>query len=369
MAEITKVDLEQLLNCALCPNLCRCDCPVLQVSGREAVAPAGKARLAGLAYQGFMPWDEEMLEAVANCLGCRNCTILCPFPDLNLCDELLNARIGEQGAKIKLPFWEPFLNNLKKYSSPYGRKERVASLKENEKTNVEVIYYAGCTTLANNRAALEAAEALLSRAGVNYTLIDEDCCGYPAETWGDLSLAKQLASENSRKIAASGASKLITGCPECWQTFSERYPAWGYELPLEIIDGPTYFLELLSEGRLEPLAEQPLEVSYHDPCIWARTAEKVSEPRNILNRIPGLKIFEPEHTGKETRCCGGGRMFQLSFPETAAKVASRRLTDFSEGKTIVTACPFCREGLLGPDHEVLELVELLARVCLKQQEE
>jgi hypothetical protein len=43
---VAEVNMEQLLNCALCPNMCRCECPVLQTLGREAVAPAGKARLA-----------------------------------------------------------------------------------------------------------------------------------------------------------------------------------------------------------------------------------------------------------------------------------------------------------------------------------
>jgi len=361
MAEVNKVDLEQLLNCALCPNLCRCDCPVLQVTGREAVAPAGKARLAAQVQQNFKTWNSDLLEAVSNCLGCRNCTVLCPFPDLNLCDELLYARIGEKKAEFNLPSWEPYLNNLKKYGSPYGQKTADQTVKVTKEA--EVVYYAGCTTLANNPGALKAAQQLFEVAGISYTLINEDCCGYPAETWGDSELAGQLAAENCRKIAESGAKVLVTNCPECWQTFSERYPVWGQELPAKIIDGPTYFLNLVREGRLKPGSVELEKVSYHDPCIWARTAEKISEPRELIGSIPGLSIEEPFARGKETHCCGGGRMFQLSFPVTAAAVAVRRLNDFLPEATIATACPFCREGLSHEGREVLELVELLARSC------
>ncbi len=360
MAEIKNVDMEQLLNCALCPNLCRCDCPVLQVTGREAVAPAGKARLATFVQQDFIDWNKELLDAVSNCLGCRNCTVLCPFPDLNLCDELLYSRIGEKKAVFNLPVWEPYLNNLRKYSSPYGQKSG-GMVKGSGKA--EIIYYAGCTTLANNPAALEAAEKLFKEAGINYALIDEDCCGYPAETWGDLQLAAQLAAENKRKIEESGASLLVTGCPECWQTFTERYPAWGFELPLKILDAPTYFLGLINDGLLNPREQSGMQVSYHDPCIWARTAEIIEEPRKLIRAIPGIELSEPLAHGAGTHCCGGGRMFQLAFPETAAAVAKRRLAEFPAGGAIVTACPFCREGLLEDGRKVLELVELLAEAC------
>lgn len=357
---MAEVNIEQLLNCALCPNLCRCDCPVLQALGREAVAPAGKARLAGFIRQDYLAWNEEIFEAVSNCLGCRGCTIICPFSDLNLCDELLNTRLTAKKAGVNLPVSEPYLGNLKKYGSPYGQKARPAP---EANRGSEVLFFAGCTAQANYPESVEAARFLFDQAGVPYQLIDEDCCGYPAEVWGDRELARQLAAENCRKMTESGATKLVTNCPECWQTFSERYPAWELELPLEIIDGPSYFLQLINDGRLKPQEINLKTVSYHDPCIWARTAKKINEPREVLKAIPGVTLEEPIRSGECTRCCGGGSMFQLSFPQTATAIARRRLEDFSEGNTIVTACPFCREGLLQEGRGVLELAELLARAC------
>lgn len=414
-------NFEELMNCALCPNMCRCECPVLQVTGREATAPAGKARLAAWLRLEKTGWDEAKLEALANCLGCRGCTIHCPFPDLSLCDELLFTRVKAGETGVSLSGVEPYLLNLRRYGSPYGRKATGGD-GEGRKTNAEehpacpgdetaekdahkhdatgtektltdqgaeaerrigaegfaglgqvqgpeadepVLFFAGCTALANNPASLEASRALFKQAGVNFIEIAEDCCGYPAETWGDVALAAQLAEENRAKIAASGAVKLVTNCPECWYTFTERYPTWGRPLNIEVTDGPSFLLDLFATGRLKATKAMPAAISYHDPCIWARRAGKTEQPREILRVIPGLTVVEALASGERTRCCGGGSMFQLTFPGTAAAVSRRRLAEFPAGTAIVTACPFCREGLRQGNREVFELVELLARVCLE----
>lgn len=194
-------------------------------------------------------------------------------------------------------------------------------------------------------------------------MIEEDCCGFPAEVWGDLKLARQLAEENKRKIEENGAATLVTNCPECWLVFSDRYPDWGFDLQMEIVDGPTYFLNLVNQGLLQPGEIEPKVVTYHDPCIWARTAKKIEEPRKILQGIPGLQIEEAYMHSELTRCCGGGNMFQLAFPSTASAIAEERLQELPEVEAIVTACPFCREGLNRGNRQVIELVELLAQSC------
>lgn len=363
---MAKIDPEQLTNCALCPNMCRCDCPVLQVLGREAVAPAGKARLALLSRQGSIKMDHDIFKAIAHCLGCRGCTVLCPFDELNLCDELLFARNSARTTGFAVPEWDSYLGNLKKFGSPYGQEK---STVKNIYPGAGVLLFAGCTALANNPNSINSTVKLLELAGIKFQLIDEDCCGYPAETWGDLELAHQLAAENRRKIIDSGASILITNCPECWLTFTDRYPDWDLEMPLEIIDMPTFLLDLLQKDLIKPKSVGDLKVSYHDPCIWARSANKTTEPLEILKMIPDLVIEYPADKGRNTRCCGGGRMFQLSFPQAAAAIARRRLQDFSPAVTIITACPFCREGLLHDNgNPVFELVELLKKSCCQDED-
>ncbi|MGB4214673.1 MAG: (Fe-S)-binding protein [Dethiobacteria bacterium] len=358
------INRELLLDCAICPNMCRCECPVDREFGREAVSPSGKARLAHLLLEGHLDWDGDLLEAISSCQGCRGCRLLCPFPELDLCEELLLARTEARPAGMILPAAVPYLNNLKKFGSPYGA--RPAALASPGSQNPEVLYFINCTSQANHPRSQQIILELLEAAGVSYRVLDQYCCGYPAQIWGDMELARQLAAENSARAAQSGAQLLLTDCPECWHTFTARYPEWGSELSLPVVDTATFFLGLVRQGRLEP---GPLgeigTVAYHDPCIWARVAEICAAPRELMQSIPGLELREAQPAGRETRCCGGGAMFQLTFPEQSAGIARRRLEEMPPAAALVTSCPFCRENLQAGGGKVLDLAELLGLAVLR----
>jgi Fe-S oxidoreductase len=354
------IKTEQLLNCALCPNICRCECPIDRTVGREKVSPAGKARLAAMIERNQLDWNEDLLEAVSSCLGCRACKTLCPFPDLTLCDELEQVvnKAGLEGLSLRNT--DPYLSNLKKYSSPYGfkKKHNIHSMQK-----AKIVYFTGCTAQANNPESIAATRALLEEAKVSYTMIEEDCCGYPAAIWGDTLLAKQLAAETISKLDKTGATVLLTECPECWQTFTERYPAWGQVVKQRIMDLPTFLLQLVENEQLKPIKPIFSAISYHDPCIWSRVANKTEVPRKLLKAIPGLTMVEPHSFGENTRCCGGGQMHQLSFPSISEAIANERLNDFPVDLPIITSCPFCYEGLKSDQRQVIELSVALMNAC------
>ncbi|HOL17131.1 MAG TPA: (Fe-S)-binding protein [Bacillota bacterium] len=361
---MAQVNRKQLLDCALCPNMCRCECPVVQAWGKEAVSPSGKSRLAHLLLEGRLSWSEEFLEALSACVGCRGCQTLCPFPELDLAEELLAARQEASQAGVCLHQVAPYLGNLKKFGSPYGQGRGLAPAGER---GAAVLYFAGCTAAANNPQSVETALALLEKAGVSYQTLDEFCCGYPAEIWGDLELARQLAADNRERFAASGARTLVTGCPECRWTFTRRYGAWGIELPLEVVDSTTFFLGLIREGRLQPRPVQGIDtVTYHDPCLRARLEEDWERPRELLGLIPGLTLVEAASSKEKVRCCGGGQMAQLTFPALAETMARRRLAELPAVSAALTDCPFCRESLLVGGGTVMELTELLGRACIER---
>ena len=162
-------------------------------------------------------------------------------------------------------------------------------------------------------------------------------------------------------MAQSGASLLLTDCPECWHT----YALSGLGISAGATRGRYGYIFLTVQERLKPgRLEEISTVTYHDPCIWARVAEKCAAPRELLQQIPGLVLHEARPARRETRCCGGGAMFQLTFPERSAAIARQRLGELPPSDVLVTSCPFCRENLQVGGGKVLDLVELLGRAML-----
>jgi Fe-S oxidoreductase len=78
-----KEDVENLINCALCPNMCRFDCGTLQASRKETMSPAYKSRIGYyIAIGKIDPFKEEnkdFVDLMYKCTNEENCKIWCPF--------------------------------------------------------------------------------------------------------------------------------------------------------------------------------------------------------------------------------------------------------------------------------------------------
>ncbi|MEM2347996.1 MAG: (Fe-S)-binding protein, partial [Sulfolobales archaeon] len=94
----------------------------------------------------------------------------------------------------------------------------------------------------------------------------------------------------------------------------------------------------------------------------------LKEPRQIINKIEGIKLIEMRGNQLESNCCGGGGLYQILHMDRAYKIASLRLKDIPQGvKILVSACPSCKMTLEtaarneGLEIEVLDIVDLLMR--------
>ncbi len=141
-----------------------------------------------------------------------------------------------------------------------------------------------------------------------------------------------------------------------------------------------------------------LTVTYHDPCHLGRNAERYEEwdgkvvsvmplisinvppkpkrtgskgiydaPRNILNKIPGLKLVEMERIREYSYCCGAGAGVKSAFPDFALNTAKSRIQEAEDtgADTLTTACPFCstnlQDGIIesGSELKFFDISELL----------
>ena len=143
--EKTHVNMKELLRCALCPNMCRFECPALRVTQKEMYAPATKARLMYHAERGNLDIaDLHTAEVAYMCTNCDGCREWCPM-DISTGDLLTQVRADLVDRNIHIPGTKEFNDRVIENQTAFTTK----TFSRNEELNVnmenpEVFYYTGC---------------------------------------------------------------------------------------------------------------------------------------------------------------------------------------------------------------------------------
>ena len=132
-------------------------------------------------------------------------------------------------------------------------------------------------------------------------------------------------------------------------------------------DAGEFLAELGLVGDLRPLE---MTVTYQDPCHLAHGQRIRSQPRNLLQAIPGLKLVEMEGAD---RCCGSAGIYNVTHPDMSQHLLKEKMQAVAAtgGAAIVAPNPGCmlqfRSGAarFGPDVKVYHLLDLLDRAYSK----
>jgi Fe-S oxidoreductase len=121
-------------------------------------------------------------------------------------------------------------------------------------------------------------------------------------------------------------------------------------------------------------------VVYHDSCYLGRYNDVYEPPREILKRIPGVELVEPDYWTK-TRglCCGAGGAQMWMEEQNQNRVNVKRTLQLVDtgARTVASACPFCMtmltDGLKSQSLEdkirQMDVAELLEQSCIVEQGE
>ena len=215
-----------------------------------------------------------------------------------------------------------------------------------------MLYVRGCTAREKQTDISKATEKLLSLAGVDYHVLeDEKCCGSVLLRTGFEKEAKEQIEKNTEILKDE---KIITSCAGCYKTLKEDYDG------LDVIHISQLLDELIKEGKLN-FEKSDLNVTYHDSCHLGRQMKVFDEPRNAIESV--ANIVEMENSREESLCCGAGGGVKSAYPEIANQMAKSRLAQAKETdcETLVVSCPFCKLNLENDEIEVLDLTEFLMR--------
>jgi Fe-S oxidoreductase/nitrate reductase gamma subunit len=287
-----------------------------------------------------------------SCTTCRACVETCPvgIDQLGKIIELRRTLISENKAPSNML---NTLKNIRSRSNPWGQppedREKWADgldvPRVTDKPDFEYLYWVGCAGAYDNKSqnVSKTMVKLLNKANVKFAILGkkEKCTGDTARRAGDEGLFQELAIENIETFNSNNVKKIITHCPHCFNTFRNEYPEFGLK-DVEVMHHTDVLWELIKEGRLTMNKEVSQEITYHDSCYLGRHNDKYDAPRNILEKVPGLKYTEMENSKEKGTCCGGGGA-QLWYEAPGKQINVMRLNEIKESgaKSAASACPYC----------------------------
>ena len=353
------------------------NCPSYKKYRFETYSTGGRLWLIYGILSGEIDWNEGVVNAIYACPTCGNCTENCRFDKFKdfLVDfiEAGRALAVENGycPENQKALLERTENH--NYFNPYGEQNSDNSqLKEkyNLPDEAEWVYFIGCTSNYRQKELRDATIRFLKKAKIDFTLIDEHCCCSPLLRTGQTKPVKDFMDYNIDQINRAGANKVITSCAGCYRTIKKDWlkldAAYGFEVyhTVELIK------KLLDEERISINSEFQKTVTYHDPCHLGRHMGMYDIPREVYEKIPGIKFVEMRRNRENAWCCGAGGGVKIGYPNWSVEVSKERLEEAKEtGATVLSSiCPFCRTNLSDANEkykmefEVLDLVEILDKL-------
>jgi Fe-S oxidoreductase len=290
-------------------------------------------------------------ESVWDCVTCGACVQACPV-SIEHVDHIVDLRRHLVMVESSFPAEaEPMLRDVERSSNPWGkaqseRAEWAAKLGvrvlEPGDAPPEYLYWVGCATSFDERARKtgEATARLLQRAGVDFAILGprEACTGDPARRIGNEYVFQAYAEQNVETLNDAGVTRIVTGCPHCFNTIGNEYPDFGGKY--EVLHHSELLARLVAEGRLKPERSAGLPITYHDSCYLARHNDVLAPPRELVAAVG--EPVEMERSGRRTFCCGAGGA-HMWMEERGKAINENRVREAvgTGATTLAVACPFC----------------------------
>lgn len=342
--------------CTMC-GFCKSVCPSFKAIGWDSALARGRVILSYGLLNGDIPADDSVIENIYTCTTCMDCVRRCPS-NVNIVDivELCRADLVENGHI--LPKHKAIVDSVLTYGNPYGEMTKVSDKLGKKPKKAKIGYFAGCTATYRNEKTSKAALSILDKLGVDYTTVDEICCGSVLQRIGwDNDDVVKLIKKNVDAVKAQGVETLVLSCAGCYRMFKEEYPKY-VDVPFRVL----HMSEFLAE---QDLKLKPLKAiaTYHDPCHLGRHSHVYDAPREVIKKIPELDFREMANTKSTSHCCGGGGGVRSAFPDQSKTMAEARVDEADFADIIITACPFCVNNLImgaeGKKVRIVDLTELV----------
>jgi fumarate reductase (CoM/CoB) subunit B len=262
----------------------------------------------------------------------------------------MGVHITKSIEKMRNTFVTPGYNETLENISAYG-----ASIAHDTMLNVrpkpcKTAYFQGCLTNYRLKDIADSVAYTLDFMGIEFTRIQEVCCGSPLNRIGRFDLAKEMLEKNLRQFRALGVETIVTSCPGCTSTLLE------YQDEFEVM----HYLDLYdSHDICGALHKEPYRATLQYPCHLYRNVSpytmKVAE-RILKKMCDFVPLEEP------SSCCGAGggvRRNDIGLSRSLKRRKSDNIKAISPD-VVAVVCPQCSVQL-SEDARSEDLSILVAR--------
>ena len=405
--------------CVHC-GFCLPTCPTYVLWGEEMDSPRGRIYLMKTGLEGRVEMTASFVQHFDRCLGCLACVTACPS-GVQYAPLIEKSRVqierhyqrpeDERWFRRLLMAFLPYPSRLRLLMAPLlaltpfmgrnggitpgvasffparlrallavaprvslggllGRIPELTPAKGTERLKVALLE--GCVQRVAFAGVNEATVRVLTTEGCRVAAPRaQGCCGALPLHAGHIDQARELARHNIGVFEAAGVDRIVTnaaGCGSAMKEYGELFegdPQWA-ERARAISKKVRDVSQLLTELG-EPRAVRhpiPSRVVYHDACHLAHGQGVRSEPRALLQAIPGVELLTPVESDI---CCGSAGIYNLVQPEPAAELGRRKARNIAAlaPDMIATGNPGCTLQIaaaaqaLGHDWPIVHPIELV----------
>jgi len=342
---LKKTNVQYCLECGKCSG----SCPISRIN--EAYSPRRTVERFLLGY------EDKVLSGtdVWTCLTCFTCSERCPsdvrFPEfVRACRSVASKEVMEElcahkGIPLSL---SRIMTNLKIKQERMGWLPNGAEISQKS----DMLYFVGCLPYFDvvfedfNLNLLKIPQSVvkaLNKVGIKPAMLgNEKCCGHDLLWTGDVENFEKLAKMNVADFKETGATRIVTACPECYRTLKKDYAERLSNFDFEVLHVSELLSELVDKGQIKFEGKLPRKVVYHDPCRLGRHMGVYAAPRKVIASIPGVEMVEMGRNRENAVCCGVNAW--LSCNKYSKEVQIERLMEAKAtgAKLLVTACPKCQ---------------------------
>ena len=372
----TLVDYAASLDCIHC-GLCVTSCPTWKLTGVESSSPRGRVHLMRAVAEGELAPNADYVEEMEFCLLCRHCESVCPSgvrfgAMMETARDAITRKVGRplfarilRRLGFRVLLFHPALLRASATLLRFAQRLRLGPKRAPavppaserrplpERTNAAaarrgaVSVLEGCVMPLLYGRVNRATVAVLARAGFDvWSPRGQACCGSLHAHNGDLEGARTLARRTIAAFEVDEGAVVVNsaGCSAHMKDYGHLLaddPAWrarAERFAARVRD----FTEFLA-GKIEfpRAAGDRGRIAYDDPCHLCHAQRIRSQPRTLLDAVPGLARVEMRDS---EACCGSAGIYSVVRPDASAAILDPKIAAFLEtgATTLVTANPGCQ---------------------------